>query len=163
MLTTKEIEVLKKEYEGHTVGFSVFCREKLLNREAITLSKPLDEGIRKQMTNLLRFSGTLLLLAKKTQDHAPISEDFQQMAASVKELVQRAVYSVNEVTYSQSLIIAMEAVVWQLEIALKKAEKESNPSNLTKLRQITADMRTRLEDYIKQYHLKSLTRDRKYS
>lgn len=119
-LNQGEIQQLRKEYEGHTVGFSVFCREKLLNREAVTLSKPLDEGVRRQLTHLLKFSGSLLLLAQKTRDSQPVSEDFRTMASQLREIVQRAHYSVHEITLSQSLVMQVTRALERMEAVLSE-------------------------------------------
>jgi hypothetical protein len=123
-LNQGEIQQLRKEYEGHTVGFSVFCREKLLNREAVTLSKPLDEGVRRQLTHLLKFSGSLLLLAQKTRDSQPVSEDFRTMASQLREIVQRAHYSVQEITLSQSLVMQVTRALERMEAVLSELRQQ---------------------------------------
>jgi len=156
-----EIKGLKKEYEGHTVGFSVFCREKLLNREAATLSKPMEESVQRQLTNLLKLSGSLLLLSKKTSSQTPISEAFEHMAENVREVVQRAVYTVNEITYSQSLVMELNSLALDLEKTLKdgiaaQAERECLKIALNKV----DELKKAMEPFLELYKLKKLRHDR---
>jgi hypothetical protein len=161
MLSQPEINILNREYEGHTVGFTVFCREKLLNREAATLSKPMGEDIRQQLIDLLKLSSSLSLLAKKVSAQPPVSEDFARMSEKVREIVQRAVYSVNEIIYSQSLIVELNSIVSDLEKILKGnttnySDREQLQSALDKV----DDMKDSMEPYLKLYRLKKLHHDR---
>jgi hypothetical protein len=123
-LNQEEMHILQKEYEGHTVGFSVFCREKLMNREARTLYKPLDEGIRAQLTHLLQVSGRLSQEAHKTRDTPILSEDFLQMAVHLKEIIQRVHYSVNEIAYGQSLLIHLHTTLESMKALLEKLRQK---------------------------------------
>lgn len=161
MLSPIEIKSLKKEYEGHTVGFSVFCREKLLNLEAATLSKPMEEGIQRQLTNLLKLSGSLLLLSKKTSSQTPISEDFQQMAENVREVVQQAVYTVNEVAYSQSLVMDLNSIISDLEKSLKEGDAiKVEGENLKSVLDKVDELKRTMEPFLELYKLKKLRHDR---
>lgn len=161
MLSPIEIDSLKKECEGHAVGFSVFCREKLLNREAATLRKPMEPGIQRELTNLLKLSDSLLLLSRKTSSQSPISADFEQMAENVKEVVQRALYTVNEITYSQSLIMELNSIALDLEktlkdVAVARTKRESLKSAMKK----ADDLKKAMEPFLVLYKLKKLRHDR---
>ncbi|WP_373513772.1 hypothetical protein [Persicitalea sp.] len=161
MLSPTEIKSLKKEYEGYAVGFSVFCREKLLNREAATLSKPMEEGIQRQLTNLLKLSGSLLLLSKKTSSQSPISDDFGRMAENVKEVVQRAVYAVNEIAYSQSLVMELDSIIFDLEKSIKdRGAAPDGGACLKIVLQKVDDLKKAMEPFLKLYKLKKLRHDR---
>ncbi|MPR37403.1 hypothetical protein [Salmonirosea aquatica] len=161
MLSPIEIDSLKKEYEGHTVGFSVFCREKLLNREAATLRKPLEPGIQRQLTNLLKLSGSLLLLSRKTSSQLPISEDFEQMAENVKEVVQRTLYTVNEIAYSQSLIMELNSIALDLEKTLQDvADAQAEGESLKSALKRADDLKKAMEPFLKLYKLKKMRHDR---
>lgn len=156
MLTRGEIERLQTEFEGHAVGFSVFCREKLLNREAITLSKPMDKEIRMQLTHLLKFSGSLLLLAQKTRDDVPVSDDFRLMASQLKEIVKRAHYTVNEITYSQSLVIQVHSAVVKMDGALGTLVKNRpEDRSLKMLADLQKQLLEALQTYFDRYDIKS--------
>lgn len=161
MLSQHEIDILTREYEGHTVGFTVFCREKLLNREAATLSKPMGEDMRQQLAGLLKLSSSLSLLAKKVSARTPISEDFARMSEKVKEVVQRAVYTVNEITYSQSLVVELNSIVSDLEKILKSGiTNDSNKGYLQSAWDKVDDMKDAMEPYLELYGLKKLHHDR---
>ena len=161
MLTPEETERLRREYAGHSVGFSVFCREKLLNREAVSLSKPLDGGIRRQLTDLLKFSGSLLLLAQKTRDHAPVSEDFRLMASQLKQIVQRAHYTVNEITYSQSLVFDLYRISLKMGaiigVFLHNCPEDDQVRELDDYHQ---QMKEALQTYLDRFQLKTNAHDR---
>lgn len=161
MLSPIEIKSLEKEYEGHTIGFSVFCREKLLNREAATLSKPMEEGIQRQLTNLLKLSGSLLLLSKKTSPQSPISEDFEQMAENVREVIQRAVYTVNEIIYSQSLVMELNSISLDLKKTLKDEIAAQAKGEYLKIAlKKVDDLNEAMEPFLELYKLKRLRHDR---
>lgn len=160
MLSQPEIDLLNREYEGHTVGFTVFCREKLLNREATSLSKPMGEDIRQQLIGLLKLSSSLALLAQKASAQTSISEDFACMSEKVKEVVQCAVYSVNEIVYSQSLIQELNSIMSDLEKILKggstsQPNKEQFQSAVCKV----DDMKKAMEPFLKLYKLKKPNHD----
>ncbi|GLU56495.1 hypothetical protein Dfri01_59560 [Dyadobacter frigoris] len=114
-LTKSEKQKLRLECEGSNVDFAVFCREKLLNREARVLRKPIPEDVKMQMTNLLKMSGSVLLLAKNTSSDTIISDEFKEMAAGLKRIVQRADYSIKELVHSQSLIAGILPLVNDIE------------------------------------------------
>ena len=161
MLSQSEIDILNKEYDGHTVGFTVFCREKLLNREAATLSKPMRGDLRQQLTDLLKLSSSLALLAKKTSAQTPISEDFARMSENVKEVIQCAVYSVNEIVYGQSLVLELNSIVSDLEKILNG--EAANPSERKQLRSALDKvdvMKIAMEPYLELYRLKKQHHDR---
>lgn len=161
MLSQPEIDILNREYEGHTVGFTVFCREKLLNREAATLSKPMEEDIRQQLTDLLKLSSSLSLLAKKVLVQTSMSEDFARMSEKVKEVVQRAVYTVNEITYSQSLVVELNSIASDLEKILKGGiTNDSNKEYLQSALDKVDDMKDAMEPYLELYGLKKPHHDR---
>ena len=130
MLSPIEIDSLKKECEGHAVGF-------------------------------LKLSGSLLLLSRKTSFQLPISADFEQMADNVKEVVQRALYTVNEITYSQSLIMELNSIALDLEktlkdVAVAQTERESLKSAMKK----ADDLKKAMEPFLVLYKLKKLRHDR---
>lgn len=161
MLTQKEMELLQKECEGHTVGFSVFCREKLLNREAFTLSKPLDKEVRIQLTNLLKFSGSLLLLAQKTKNNDAVSEDFRLMASQVKGIVQRAHFAVNEITYSQCLVLEVDTVVKKMDkITRSLYQKWPGEENIAELAELLNQLLDSLQAFMNRYFMKPSSHDR---
>ncbi|MFB9292457.1 hypothetical protein [Persicitalea jodogahamensis] len=161
MLSQPEIDILKREYEGHTVGFTVFCREKLLNREAATLSKPMGEDIKQQLTDLLKLSSSLALLAKKTSAQKSISEDFVCMSENVKEVVHRTVYSVNEIVYGQSLVRELNSIVSDLEKTLVgEMDNLSNRGQLQNALDKVDSMKNAMEPFLELYRLKKLHHDR---
>ncbi len=161
MLTQHEIDTLKKQHEGYAIEFSVFCREKLLNREAATLSKPIEEGIRQQLTNLLKLSGSLLMLSKKTSSQILVSEGFERMATNVREVVLRAVYSVNEIAYSQSLIMKLDSIVAGLERTLKEEAKSTQDGAFLKvILSKVDDLKNALNPFLELYKMTKLRHDR---
>ncbi|SKB69452.1 hypothetical protein SAMN05660293_01528 [Dyadobacter psychrophilus] len=124
MLTPLEVEQLRKEHEGYIVDFGVFLREKLLSREAVTLSKPVDPEIRAEMTNLLKITGTMLLIAKRTEYDVLVSKEFSDMAAELRRTVQKAHYNVNELVLSKSLIPNIIRHVKDLKKSVLDLQKE---------------------------------------
>ena len=161
MLSQSEIDILNKEYEGHTVGFTIFCREKLLNREAATLSKPMGEDIKQQLTDLLKLSSSLELLAKKTSAQTSISKDFARMSENVAEVVQRTVYSVNEIVYGQSLVWELNSIVWDLEKTLSgEIDNLSSRVQLQSALTKVDAMKNAMEPFLELYRLKKLHHDR---
>jgi len=127
MLTPDEIAKLKAEHEGYLVDFTVFCREKLLNRESKILRRPIQEDVKIQMTNILRMAGSVLLLAKNTSSDTVISDEFREMAASLKRMVQRADFSINEIVLSQSLIASIVSLFIKIEKLVNRLDKGSEP------------------------------------
>ncbi len=125
MLTPLEVEQLRKEHEGYVVDFGVFLREKLLDREAVTLSKPVDPEVRAEMTNLLKITGTMLLIAKRTEYDVLVSKEFSDMAAELRRTVQKAHYNVNELVLSKSLIPNLIRHVKDLKKSVLDLQKES--------------------------------------
>jgi len=92
---------------------------------------------------------------------SPISEDFERMAENVKEVVQRAVYTVNEITYSQSLVMELNSSVLDLEKSLEdrdatKAGGECLESALKKV----GNMKQAMEPFLELYKMKKLRHDR---
>lgn len=152
-LTLDEFEKLSKEHNGFGVDFSVFCREKLLDREAIVLRKPLPDDVKKQMTDLLKMSGSLLLLAKRTTDQTLLSEDFLKMSASVKRVVQRADFSVNEYVYGQSFISSLVPLLNKLEKHSARAIKECKTENMDLIVDCLISIRNLISPFIKMYNL----------
>ena len=152
-LTSDEFEKLSKEHNGFSVNFSVFCREKLLDREAMVLRKPLPDEVKKQMTDLLKMSGSLLLLAKRTTDQALLSEDFLKMSASVKRVVQRADFSVNEYVYGQSLISSLVPLLNKLEKHSARAIKEHKTENINSIVDCLTNIRNLIAPFLKMYNL----------
>ena len=86
MLTPLEIKQLRKEHEGYVVDFGVFLREKLMSREAFTLSKPMDPEVRAEMTNLLKICSSMNLIAKRTEYNVLVSKEFQQWPLTYERL-----------------------------------------------------------------------------
>ena len=127
MLTPDEINKLKAEHEGCSVDFTVFCREKLLNRESKILRRPIPEDVKVQMTNILRMAGSVLLLAKNTSSDTVISDEFRDMAAGLKRMVQRADFSINEMVLSQSLIATIVSLFIKIEKLVNKLDRDSEP------------------------------------
>jgi hypothetical protein len=127
MLTPDEIAKLKVEHEGYSVDFTVFCREKLLNRESRILRRPIPEDVKVQMSNILRMAGSVLLLAKNTSSDTVISDEFREMAAGLKRMVQRADFSINEVVLSQSLIASIVSLFFKIEKLVNKLDRDSEP------------------------------------
>jgi hypothetical protein len=125
MLTPLEVEQLRKEHEGYVVDFGVFLREKLLDREAVTLSKPVDPEIRAEMTNLLKITGTMLLIAKRTEYDVLVSKEFSDMAAELRRTVQKAHYNVNELVLIKSLIPNLIRDIKDLKKSILDLQKES--------------------------------------
>jgi hypothetical protein len=125
MLTPLEVEQLRKEHEGYIVDFGVFLREKLLNREAVTLSKPIDPEVRAEMTNLLKMTGSMLLIAKRTEYDVLVSRQFSEMAAELRAAIQKANYNINELVLSKSLIPNLIRHVKDLKKSVFDLQKES--------------------------------------
>jgi len=125
MLTPLEVEQLRKEHEGYVVDFGVFLREKLLDREAVTLSKPIDPEIRAEMTNLLKMTGSMLLIAKRTEYDVLISKEFSEMAAELRTAIQKAHYNINELVLSKSLIPNLIRHVKDLKKSVVDLQNES--------------------------------------
>jgi len=125
MLTPLEVEQLRKEHEGYIVDFGVFLREKLLSREAVTLSKPIDPEVRAEMTNLLKMTGSMLLIAKRTEYDVLVSREFSEMAAELRAAIQKANYNINELVLSKSLIPNLVRHVKDLKKSVLDLQKES--------------------------------------
>lgn len=125
MLTPLEVEQLRKEHEGYIVDFGVFLREKLLSREAVTLSKPIDPEVRAEMTNLLKMTGSLLLIAKRTEYDVLVSREFSGMATELRTAIQKANYHINELVLSKSLIPNLIRHVKDLKKSVLDLQRES--------------------------------------
>lgn len=127
MLTPDEITKLKAEQEVYSVDFTVFCREKLLNRESKILRRPIPEDVKAEMTNILRMAGSVLLLAKNTSSDTVISDEFRNMAAGLKRMVQRADFSINEMVLSQSLIASIVSLFIKIEKLVNMLDRDLEP------------------------------------
>ncbi|WP_159471228.1 hypothetical protein [Dyadobacter sp. 3J3] len=125
MLTPLEVEQLRREHKGYLVDFGVFLREKLLDREAITLSKPIDPEVRAAMTNLLKMTGSLLLIAKRTEYDVLVSKEFLEMAAELRTAIQKANYNINELVLTKSLVPNLIRHVKDLKKSILELQKES--------------------------------------
>ncbi|CAG5074539.1 hypothetical protein DYBT9623_05226 [Dyadobacter sp. CECT 9623] len=125
MLTPLEVEQLRKEHAGYVVDFGVFLREKLLDREAVTLSKPIDPEVRAEMTNLLKMTGSMLLIAKRTEYDVLVSKEFSEMAVELRMAIQKANYNINELVLSKSLIPNLIRHVKDLKKSVMDLQKES--------------------------------------
>lgn len=125
MLTPLELKQLRKEYEGHVVDFGVFLREKLMSREAFTLSKPMDPEVRAEITNLLKMCGSMNLIAKRTEYNVLVSKEFSVMAVQLRMAIQKANYNINELVLSKSLIPNLIRHVKDLKKSVLDLQKES--------------------------------------
>lgn len=153
MLTPDEIAKLKAEQEGYSVDFTVFCREKLLNRESKILRRPLPEDVKSEMTNILRMAGSVLLLAKNTSSDTVISDEFRNMAAGLKRMVQRADFSINEMVLSQSLIATIVSLFIKIEKLVNKLDRDSEP--VVEIDLLLQKIREKLHPFNDMYNLTS--------
>ena len=154
MLTPLEVEQLRKEHEGYIVDFGVFLREKLLSREALTLSKPIDPVVRSEMTNLLKMTGSMLLIAKRTEYDVLISKEFSEMAAELKKTVQKANYNVNELVLSKSLIPSLVRNVRDLKECVLNLQKQSaDIDGIIQLLRSVCEIEEKLTGFVGQFGL----------
>lgn len=152
MLTPLELKQLRKEYEGHVVDFGVFLREKLLSREAFTLSKPMDPEVRAEMTNLLKMCGSMNLIAKRTEYNVLVSKEFSAMAVDLRKSVQRADYSVKELVYGKSLIPSIIRSVKELKRLVLDMQKDSKDIiGIVVLLKCVLEMEGKLEEFAGQF------------
>jgi hypothetical protein len=152
MLTPLEIKQLRKEHEGHVVDFGVFLREKLMSREAFTLSKPMDPEVRAEMTNLLKICGSMNLIAKRTEYHVLISKEFLAMAADLRKVVQRANYNVRELVYGKSLIYSIILDVKDLKKLVLDLQMESaDIESIILLLKTVSEIREKLNVFVDQF------------
>ncbi|GGB87762.1 hypothetical protein [Dyadobacter sediminis] len=152
MLTPLEIKQLRKEHEGHVVNFGVFLREKLMSREAFTLSKPMDPEVRTEMTNLLKICGSMNLIAKRTEYNVLVSKEFSTMAIDLRKAVQRADYNVKEFVYGKSLIPCIIRSVKELKQVLLDMQKDSKDiSQIIMLLRYVSEMEGKLKEFAGQF------------
>jgi hypothetical protein len=152
MLTPLEIKQLREEHEGYVVDFGVFLREKLMSREAFTLSKPMDPEVRAEMTNLLKMCGTMNLIAKRTEYNVLVSKEFSEMAVDLRMAVQRAHYSVKELVYGKSLIPNIIRSVKELKRLVLDMQKESKDiRGIGVLLRYVSEMEGKLEEFAEQF------------
>lgn len=148
MLTPLEIKQLRKEHEGHVVDFGVFLREKLMSREAFTLSKPMDPEVRAEMTNLLKMCGSMNLIAKRTEYNVLVSKEFSAMAVDLRKAVQRADYNVKELVYGKSLIPSIIRSVRELKRVVLDMQKDSKDiRGIVVLLRCVSEMEGKLEEF----------------
>ncbi len=153
MLTPDEITKLKAEQEGSMVDFTVFCREKLLNRESKILRRPIPEDVKAEMTNILRMAGSVLLLAKNTSADTVISDEFRNMAAGLKRMVQRADFSINEMVLSQSLIASIASLFIKIEKLVNKLDRDLEP--VAEIDLLLQKIREKLHSFTDMYNVTS--------
>ena len=152
MLTPLEIKQLRKEHEGYVVDFGVFLREKLMSREAFTLSKPMDPEVRAEMTNLLKICGSMNLIAKRTEYNVLVSKEFSAMAVDLRKAVQRADYNVKELVYGKSLIPGIIRSVKELKRVVLNMQTESKDiTGIVVLLRCVSEMEGRLEEFAGQF------------
>ncbi|KAA6431611.1 hypothetical protein FEM33_25240 [Dyadobacter flavalbus] len=104
MLTPTEIKQLRSECQDYVDVFGVFLREKLLATKTVRLLMAVDPAVRSEMTNLLKFSGALTMIAKRLEYNALLSQDFIDMSANLKKIVRHARYNINEVVVSEAVV-----------------------------------------------------------
>jgi hypothetical protein len=152
MLTPLEVEQLRKEYEGYVVDFGVFLREKLLDREAVTLSKQIDPEVRSEMKNLLKMTGSMLLIAKRTEYDVLVSKEFLEMAAELRKTVQKAHYNINELVLSKSLIPNLVRNVKDLKkVALNLQKESADIEGIIHLLRFISEIEARLKEFAGQF------------
>jgi len=152
MLTPLEVEQLRKEHEGYVVDFGVFLREKLLDREAVTLSKQIDPDVRAEMKNLLKMTGSMLLIAKRTEYDVLVSKEFLEMAGDLRKTVQKAHYNVNELVLSKSLIPSLVRNVKDLKKAALNLQKElADIEGIIHLLRFISEIEVRLKEFAGQF------------
>ena len=152
MLTPLEIKQLRKEHEGYVVDFGVFLREKLMSREAFTLSKPMNPEVRAEMTNLLKICSSMNLIAKRTEYNVLVSKEFSAMAVDLRKAVQRADYSVKELIYGKRLIPGIIRSVRELKYLILDMQKESKDiRGIVVLLRCVSEMEGKLEEFAGQF------------
>lgn len=104
MLTPSEIKQLRNECQDYVPVFGVFLRQKLLTTKTVLLSRAVDPEVRLEMTNLLKLSGTMIMVAKRLEYNALLSKEFLDMSVVLKNVVRQARFNINEVVTSKAVL-----------------------------------------------------------
>ncbi len=152
MLTPLEVEQLRKEHQGHLVEFGVFLREKLMGREAVTLSKPIDPVVRQELTNALKMSSMILLLAKRTEYDVLVSKKYQELSNEVKTVIKLAMFNMRELVLSKSFLPVLLDQVQDLKCEVLKLQNElpGNKAVFVLFRSFT-ELEDKINTFLKQH------------
>lgn len=104
MLTPTEIKHLRSECQDYVPVFGMFLRQKLLSTKTVLLSRAVDPEVRLEMTNMLKLSGTMLMIAKRLEYNVLVNQDFVDMSVELKQIVRQARFNINEVVVSQAVV-----------------------------------------------------------
>lgn len=104
MLTPAEIEQLRSECKDYVPVFGMFLRQKLLTTKTVLLSRGGDPEVRLEITNMLKLSGTMLMIAKRLEYNVLVNQDFVDMSVELKQMVRQARFNMNEVVISQAVL-----------------------------------------------------------
>lgn len=104
MLTPTEIKQLRSECQDYLPVFGVFLRRKLLATKTVLLTRAVDPEVRLEMTNLLKVSGAMIMIAKRLEYNALVSQDFLDMSVGLKKMVRQVRFNINEVVVSQAVL-----------------------------------------------------------
>ena len=153
-LTTPELEKLRKEHEGLKIPFAVFCREKLLNQQTLSLRKPIPADQLKIMSNLLKLSGSFLLLSKKSSSDIMLSAIYQEMAKNLREIVKEARFTANELIHFQSETLQVSKQAQKVNNRSKKLEKQyGEDKNIVELMSEISQLNGLMIRFLEKYNI----------